>query len=890
VSRSLGPVVLLLSLVFFNPTVIPAQVVGQNRNVGAGKIDQFVGDLFLQRQNEPAVAISTRNPDHIFTAFNDYSTVDFAGDPNLEPPAEAWIGVSFSYNRGKSWSHTLVPGFAQDQSPAGLASPLHGLPAGSDPVIASAPNGRIYLGGLFFDRNGISNIAVTRYVDVNKFESGHNFRYEGTTIAGNGAVSPKGAFTDKPSIAADKTRGGAVCGNVYITYSVFDGVEANGNFRSKIMLARSQDCGATFGMPFKLNGNFTRNQGTQMVIEPATGNVYVTWRTFAPDQVLFVKSTNLGATFSTPKIIHEGTLNGYEQNTLSPFTNPSGDFTFRTEAFPAMAVDAAGRIYVAWQERVGNNGLPSANGLPRILLTTSTDAGNTWSQRRAVEFGNNSAHQVMPWMSFSAGVLRLVFYDVRAQELGLDGTTNQLSGINRLVDVRYAESNLSTFQNGNPQFSPSVQVTQYPAGKNNPPNLPMYRGGTVPFFGDYIGIANLPFIHDASTGTWRHTIQTTDHAARPSAAVWTDNRDVIIPADFDFTKYDPPGTGKVSCVNPGSRNANVYFAEVSPGMVAGSPTNFKKLVKTTGEKLQRSFVVYVENNTAITRFFKLTIVETGDANGSFQQFSDLNTMDLQILPQSSVTRAVYVSSTTDATAPVNVSVAEISGLGGGVVGSGLNSVVALNNDPTTAPISSDTEVHTPQVTNPQVTNPQVTNTTETDITWQVTNVGNTTSAYTSLVDVENAQQLKNNGYQFKVSLRKIYRVPSLVPACTTVETAQELPISTIANPQVTNPQVTNPQVTNPQVTNPQVTNSSYYLAPSDSGTNSLSTASSPTGSDGTTVAPLVPDAIVLTLRVTQTKKGGPAFDPKKNKVTHFIYAHSANTDATEGEIVSNSTK
>ncbi len=38
------------------------------------------GDLFLQRQVEPAIAVSTRNPDHLLAAFNDYRAVDFVPD------------------------------------------------------------------------------------------------------------------------------------------------------------------------------------------------------------------------------------------------------------------------------------------------------------------------------------------------------------------------------------------------------------------------------------------------------------------------------------------------------------------------------------------------------------------------------------------------------------------------------------------------------------------------------------------------------------------------------------------------------------------------------------------------------------------------------------------
>src|SRR4030042_5187102 len=39
------------------------------------------GDPFLQRQNEPSIAVSTRNPLHLLAGAHDYRTVDVPGLP-----------------------------------------------------------------------------------------------------------------------------------------------------------------------------------------------------------------------------------------------------------------------------------------------------------------------------------------------------------------------------------------------------------------------------------------------------------------------------------------------------------------------------------------------------------------------------------------------------------------------------------------------------------------------------------------------------------------------------------------------------------------------------------------------------------------------------------------
>ena len=103
----------------------PAQTptAGQNVNMVSGT-SWPGGDPFLQRQNEPSMAVSSRNPLHLLAGANDYRTVDLPVS-DIVPGSlagDAWLGVFKSYDGGLTWQSYLLPGYPQDNSPAGVAA------------------------------------------------------------------------------------------------------------------------------------------------------------------------------------------------------------------------------------------------------------------------------------------------------------------------------------------------------------------------------------------------------------------------------------------------------------------------------------------------------------------------------------------------------------------------------------------------------------------------------------------------------------------------------------------------------------------------------------------------------------------------------------------------
>src|SRR5580658_3519680 len=166
---------LVCAATFLTAPPAAAQVPGQNVNMVSGT-KWPNGDPFLQRQNEPSMAVSTRNPMHILAGANDYRSVDL--EQVLTGGAEtgdAWLGLFKSFDGGFTWQSTLLPGCPYAVSQCTDSGALKGtFQAAADPVVRAGTNGMFFYAGLAFDRatsttsaSTVSSIFVARYNDLN---------------------------------------------------------------------------------------------------------------------------------------------------------------------------------------------------------------------------------------------------------------------------------------------------------------------------------------------------------------------------------------------------------------------------------------------------------------------------------------------------------------------------------------------------------------------------------------------------------------------------------------------------------------------------------------------------------------------------------------------------
>ena len=466
--RALLPFLIAACAVVFAPAA-PAQVAGQNVNMVSGT-SWPGGDPFLQRQNEPSMAVSTRNPMHVLAGANDYRTVDLETVlSGGEETGDAWLGLFKSFDGGLTWRSTLLPGCPY-ADPQCTDTTLRGIyQAGADPVVRAGTNGMFYYAGLAFDRatspagaSSVSSIFVARYNDLNNNENADPITYIDTHIVASGNASQ---FLDKPAMAVDIPRSGAstcsfnanepgvgpnggpltvhqsfAAGNVYITYTDFLAGTKDNATPTHLMFTRSTDCGVTWSTPVQLNTGNTTSQGSTIAVNALNGNVYVAWRQFKstgiPDAIMIAQSTNAGRSFGAPVRI----------STFTPFDQGTTNTSIRTNAYPSLTTDMFGFVYVGFSAK----GLV-ASGDARVVVAGSID-GTHWTPPIMVDNPSTNAqtnpsgrgHQIMPAITFANGRLTLLYYDLRLDHYENVYTQAKTSdGIYRDVDARGRAAGLS---------------------------------------------------------------------------------------------------------------------------------------------------------------------------------------------------------------------------------------------------------------------------------------------------------------------------------------------------------------------------------------------------------------------------------------------------------------
>jgi len=360
----------------------------------------------------------------------------YAGDPSCDPNAAApnTIDIQVSTDGGRTFGapHPVFTG-----SIGGVS-----YPSQADPVVAVDSAGAVYVSFLGYGNNG----GHTDIVAAKSTNGGATF----SAVKVN-TKDCKNCDHEKIAVAGS---------SIYIAYS-----QAGYHF-----IARSGDSGASWTQStVRSSGNVAFAEG--MVVD-ASNNLYTAWGdcrssncTGAPAADYLVSKTLAGTLTTTFSTVATG-----DQGPDCPFS--SCGFAY-FGAQDDIAIDAAGTLYVAWQD----GQVPTTRKSPPIVnLSRSTDGGQTWANLGRVDnktasgCAASACYALFPTVTAgAAGAVYVAWMDDRN-----GSPINHVNGWNVW---------LRSSTNGGASFGAAQQLSAYdPSQAQSQPN------GFVFPYGDYFGL------------------------------------------------------------------------------------------------------------------------------------------------------------------------------------------------------------------------------------------------------------------------------------------------------------------------------------------------------------------------------------------------------------------
>jgi hypothetical protein len=247
------------------------------------------------------------------------------------------IGFATSTNGGATWTHGFLPDTTTASTPTGTFFAV------SDVSVAFDARAGVWILswlGLHVSGGGVVDVMDSRSTD-------------GLTWSNPITIAATGTFYDKNWSVCDNTPTSPHYGNCYTEFD-------NASSRDLEQMATSTDGGLTWGTPMA-TADLAHGLGGQPVVQP-NGRVVVPYEGIQgkQGQIRAFTSDNGGASWNTSVNISK--ISSHRVAGL------------RTSPLPSAEINAAGVVYVAWQDSRFEDG--AAND---IVLSTSAN-GTTWSK------------------------------------------------------------------------------------------------------------------------------------------------------------------------------------------------------------------------------------------------------------------------------------------------------------------------------------------------------------------------------------------------------------------------------------------------------------------------------------------------------------------------------
>ena len=381
---------------------------------------------YLNSEVEPQISVDPTNPMHLVGAWQQDRWLD--GGANGLVAAYSWDG-------GATWTDSVQPFTA-------CASGLD-FERSSDPWVSIGPGtptsssgSTVYSVGLPFDETPYKADLLARHNGVNaavSYDGGATWTNNQLLIEDpciSQPIKSPGYFCnndkafvldDKESVTADPAHAGvayAVWDRLIAPPASFPGFIFERGYFGQVFMSKTTDFGVHWTAPQLLLTGPSQDQtlGNVVVIDPRNGTLYDFFDLIINESnahglrgthVAFIKSTDGGATWSTPQVV--GALDAVGVSD-SANVDPSADTppaTLRAaDDIPEVAINPAnGQLYAVWQDSRFNG---FAND--ETVISTSSDGGAHWSTPSLVNVHTGLAAFLPTVAVNSAGVVGVTYY------------------------------------------------------------------------------------------------------------------------------------------------------------------------------------------------------------------------------------------------------------------------------------------------------------------------------------------------------------------------------------------------------------------------------------------------------------------------------------------------